>query len=332
MLRDPAARKPGQNSPVSLANNHNPRRQRTASLTALFTQKMIFLWLRGTGEMPPQEEESQMLFGAYVDHSGADGPNAAVPGVTCVREHLYQLDSAGKWVWPPLNGPIPQKWPAPPSYAPDARWFLTIYPNPDELLAGTLDSQINDFLADAPAYSSLTAYAEADGDMNGVPQWQPLGLTKDKLFEIHTHLHSLTIGTHVRYGPVVCGFGAESASYCPPGMDFYGLDIYDSPGSLMDKLDQWSANTAKQVGVTTPTLAIAETNTNVPAERPAWFKAVFAWLKSYESRGGSVRCMCSYWNPGGPLSGPWLPDDTAVTSALQAICKLAHNEKDPSEP
>lgn len=273
-----------------------------------------------------------MLFGAYVDHSEASGPNAAVPGVTCIRQHLYQFDSAGAWVWPPLDGPIPQSWPAPPRYAPGARWFLTIYPNPDDLLAGRLDSRIRDFLANAPSYSSLTAYAEADGRPDGVPQWEPLGLTKDKLLEIHRHMHSLTAGTPVRYGPVVCGFVADSATYCPTGMDFYGLDIYDAPGSLMDKLDQWHANTAGHVGVAMPPLAIAETNTNVPARRPAWFKAIFAWLKSYESRGGSVSCMCTYWNPGGPLSGPWLPDDTAVIDTLRAISRLAHDERDAAEP
>ncbi|HSZ39129.1 MAG TPA: hypothetical protein VK817_04145 [Trebonia sp.] len=275
---------------------------------------------------------SWMLFGGYADHDGAGGPNGAVPGVTCVRQHLYEFDSAGKWRWPPVNGPVPPAWPASPAYAPDARWFFTIYPNPDQLLAGRLDARIRDFLADAPPYSSLTAYAEADGRPDGVPQWEPLGLTVDKLLDIHRHMFSLTTGTNVGYGPVVCGFGADSAAYCPPGMDFYGLDIYDAPGSLPGKLDQWRANTARQVGTDLPTLALAETNTNVPARRPTWFKAVFSWLKSYESRGARVRCMCTYWNPGGPLSGPWLPDDTTVIGTLRAIAQLAHDERDGDEP
>ena len=67
-------------------------------------------------------------------------------------------------------------------------------------------------------------------------------------------------------------------------------------------------------------LAIAETNSNVEARRPYWFSAVFGWLKSYQlAHAGRALGYWSYWHPGGPLSGPWVPTDTATISALTSI-------------
>jgi hypothetical protein len=47
---------------------------------------------------------------------------------------------------------------------------------------------------------------------------------------------------------------------------------------------------------------------------------VFGWLKAYqvENRGLALGYW-SYWNPGGPLSGPFLPDDTVTIGALNSM-------------
>lgn len=253
-----------------------------------------------------------MLFGSY-DRDAL----SAVPGSNCWRQHLYQFDAAGKWVWPPSNGPIPATWPVPPS---GTVGFYTLYPNADKLLSGQLDTQIRAFLKDAAPWSSLTAYAEADG---GGEQFKAVGIDHAKMMQIHAHMHRLTVGTNVRYGPVLCGFGTTSVSYSPPGMDFYGIDIYDWGRDPILDMDRFLANCRVASGQPSPVLAVAETNTSKPAKRPEWFKQIFTWGKNYELRGGTMRTLLSYFNPGGTLSGPWLPADEKTINAMKAIAVLA---------
>src|ERR1700684_4041944 len=97
-----------------------------------------------------------MLFGAANIHLGALG----IPDVTGYREHLYQM-TAGRIVFPSVNGPIPAAWPTTPA---GGTGFYTLYPNPDQLLAGRLDTTLRAFIGSAPSQGGvLTAYAEADG-------------------------------------------------------------------------------------------------------------------------------------------------------------------------
>jgi hypothetical protein len=72
-----------------------------------------------------------------------------------------------------------------------------------------------------------------------------------------------------------------------------------------------------------PVLAIAETNSNVPAQRPSWFAAVSGWLagSSAENRGRALGYW-SYWRTDagvGSLFGPWLPGEAAKITALTQI-------------
>lgn len=63
-----------------------------------------------------------------------------------------------------------------------------------------------------------------------------------------------------------------------------------------------------------PRITVPETNSPHPRRRPEWFAAVADWLAS---NGG--RRMMSFSKEDGPLSGPWLPDDTATIDALNAL-------------
>ena len=63
-----------------------------------------------------------MLFGAANINLGALG----IPDVTGYREHLYQV-TAGKIVFPSVNGPIPAASQATPA---GVTGFYTIYPSP----------------------------------------------------------------------------------------------------------------------------------------------------------------------------------------------------------
>lgn len=258
-----------------------------------------------------------MLFGSSDIQCVIDVPNSNV-----YRQHLYQHDSQGKWVWPPINGPIPATWPQPIAGNSSVVGFYTLYPHPDSLLAGKLDASIKTLVKSAPPKSMLTAYAEADGDAAAGGQFAPLGLTPAKLQAVHARMHALCANAHVRYGSVTCGYIASSLGWSAPGLDFYGLDIYEPcPPGIMNALNEWRENvTAFQPD---PLLCIAETNTSTPARRPFWFSAIFGWLKAYDQTGGRVPAMCTYWNPGGPLSGPWLPGDEATIEALTSIGRAA---------
>jgi hypothetical protein len=243
-----------------------------------------------------------------------------VPSATAYREHLYHM-ADGKMVWPSVNGPIPATWPALPA---GKVGFYTIYPNPDKLLAGELDTALRAFIGSAPAQGGvLTAYAEADASPGGGGQFAPLGLTQAKLHQVHAHLQALCHGSRVKYGAVFCGVSPASVAFAVPGLDFYALDWYDTWNpALFEALSQWRRSVSAIQP--SPVLAIAETNSKVPARRPYWFSAVFGWLKGYQlENGGRALGYWSYWNPIGPLSGPWLPNDTATIATLNSMSQDA---------
>lgn len=239
-----------------------------------------------------------------------------VPSANAYRQHLYEMVN-GKVAWPSVNGPIPPAWPALPA---GKVGFYTVYPNPDQLLAGELDTRLRALIGSAPAQGGvLTAYAEADASPGSGGQFAPLGLSKDKLHQVHAHLRALCHGSRVKYGAVFCGVAPAHVSFGIPGLDFYALDWYDTADPpLFQALDQWRRNTGALQR--SPVLAIAETNSSIPARRPYWFSAVFGWLKGYQlENGGRALGYWSYWHPLGPLSGPWLPDDSATIAALNSI-------------
>jgi hypothetical protein len=183
----------------------------------------------GAGHITKITKECTLLFGAAnVDLW------EYVPSANAYREHLYQLNN-GVMVWPSINGPIPAAWPTLPA---GKVGFYTIYPNPTQLLAGELDTQLKAFINSAPAQGGvLTAYAEADANPGSGGQFAPLGLTQDVLYKVHAHLLDLCKGT-----------------------------------------------------------------------------------KRYQmAHPDEVLGYWSYWHGGGPLSGPWLPDDTATIAALTSI-------------
>jgi hypothetical protein len=264
-----------------------------------------------TGHITKITKERALLFGAAnVDLW------EYVPSANAYREHLYQM-ADGKMVWPSINGPIPAAWPTLPA---GKVGFYTIYPNPTQLLAGDLDTALKAFINSAPAQGGvLTAYAEADANPGAGGQFASLGLTQDILYRVHAHLQGLCKGTTVKYGAVFCGVSQENVAFAIPGLDFYALDWYDSwQPPLFEALNEWALNVSALQPY--PVLAIAETNSSVEARRPFWFTAVYGWLRSYQvAHPDEVLGYWSYWHGGGPLSGPWLTDDTATIAALTSI-------------
>lgn len=73
------------------------------------------------------------------------------------------------------------------------------------------------------------------------------------------------------------------------------------------------------------TISVTETNckcegsceTTYMSDRKCYFNEIASRLANQTRRG--PRCFLTFWNPTGPLSGPWLPGDTATINALKNI-------------
>jgi hypothetical protein len=255
----------------------------------------------------PAGAQRRLVIGA--DEGWYTRVHAAVPAVSCRR------------VYVPGHNDIPRQWPS----TPNARTALvSIRPVPADLLAGRLDAPIRAFLRTAPPGSALTAWHEA-GNLAGYPSW----ITAPAMRAVHARMHRLCQPTHVRYGPILCMHPASMPPWMVPGLDWYGLDIYDWPefrhpdgtlnitGALYPRLDQWRAVIAHLTKKPAPVLNICETNSSRPGYRPQWFTAVAQWM----SRNGGHR-MLTYWSHAHHDAGPWNPRDTAVINSLAHAARL----------
>ena len=226
-----------------------------------------------------------------------------VPAASCRRVYFPEYNY------------IPRHWPSTRS----ARTTLvSIRPVPADLLAGRLDHRIKEFLHTAPGGSELTAWHEA-GNLAGYPSY----ITAPTMRAVHAHMHRLCRHTHVRYGPVLCMHPKSMPPWMVPGLDWYGLDIYDwlefrhsdgtlnINGALYPRLDQWRAVIQQLTKTKVPKLNICETNSPRVEYRPQWFSAVAEWM----GRNGGQRVL-TYWSHGHNDAGPWLPHDTAVIRSL----------------
>jgi hypothetical protein len=188
-------------------------------------------------------------------------------------------------------------WPVMPDGLPA---LLSMRPDPALLLAGKLDAQITGMLNTAPADSMLTAWHEANVDGTG--------LDAPTARKVHSHMLALCkrVAPQIPYG-VITTMGA-SASWAIEGLGFYGIDLYDihgttDPGSTLDRMSRFPPG---------PRL-VAETNSSDVTHRPAWFREVYEWHARHHGL-----AMLTFWNPTGPLSGPWV-DDPATIYALRRI-------------
>jgi hypothetical protein len=216
---------------------------------------------------------------------------------------------------------IPKGWPAKES-APEARPLLSIRPVPDDLLAGRLDEGLRAWIAEAPPGVRLVTWHEAS-NLAGYPDY----VKAPAMSAVHEYMHNLCRGSNVRYGSIICAVPSQTKSWMGTGLDWYGLDIYDFPGGqfrnwlggisktkLFDRLDDMLATCRELSGRDSPEIDICETNSPRPHYRAQWFELLAEWMAA---NGG--RCIETFWNPTGGLSGPWLPDDKRTIDALRSI-------------
>lgn len=200
--------------------------------------------------------------------------------------------------------------------------LMSVYPDLGDLFAGRLDTQIRGMIAGAPPGSMLNAWHE----VLSLP-YQQRYLTPYNVYQMHRKMYSLCQGSNVTYG---CLLGGGDLTYLmryvPPGLGYYGLDLYGNLGLRLQPrwahpINRWIqfrelARTKDKSGY--PWLVIGETNCPDEASRPAWFKLIASLMKDY---GAHAKALMTFWSAhDAGLSGPWDPTDKATISALRSIC------------
>ncbi len=216
---------------------------------------------------------------------------------------------------------IPTVWPSKTS-VPDAKVTLSLRPVPADLLAGRLDARLKSFIASAPPGVKLSAWHEAS-NLPGYPDF----INAPTMSAVHAHMQALCRGSNVRYGSIICAVPSRTKAWMGANLDWYGLDVYDfgegqfrswngkiSKSKLFARLDDMLATCRDLSGNDSPQIDICETNSPRLAHRADWFTMLAEWL-----HGNGGRCLQTFWNPTGSLSGPWLPDDVQTINALRSI-------------
>lgn len=252
-----------------------------------------------------------MIIGA--NHDTFPALAGAVPGVTGRRIYCARRDT---WpaTWPALAGTVTAD-------------VLSIRPTPVSLLAGEHDTSLKHLISSAPYGSRLTCWHEAGSlaEYSAMPDITPANITA-----VHQHMWKLCMGTGVGYGAILCMPPQQMSPWLPPGLHWYGLDIYDWPEfhwrntasirtrALYNRLDYWAATVEAINGDTNCDLLICETNSHYPQHRPQWFTSVAEWALDVGAAG-----MLTFWHAAGAASGAWDSADTATIAALRAAAEAS---------
>jgi hypothetical protein len=232
-----------------------------------------------------------------------------VPGLRGVRIYGLQPDGPEK-----ETDRIAKTWPTPP-VAKAGPICYSIYPVPEHVFNGDLHDALGKLIASAPPGSYLTTWHEA----LSLPY--PSYVTSDNMHKLHAYMNAMTHGTNVTYGSVFGGGDlAKLFKSVPPNLGFYGLDLYGNEGihKGMARLEEF-IKLAKPKDTKTPgypKFMIPECNTPKKAERPEWFNSVCGRMHRYGAHSIGV---LTFWNPAGPLSGPWEPKDKKTVAAMNDI-------------
>lgn len=239
--------------------------------------------------------------------SGVQYPG--VPGLRGVRVYGLKPDGPGD-----DTDRIAETWPVPP-VAKAGPVVYSIYPVPDHVFNGDLSDALKKLIASAPPESYLTTWHEA----LSLPY--PSYITSENMRKLHAHMNAITQGTNVTYGSIFGGGDiATLFKSVPPNLGFYGLDLYGNEGieEGLARLEQF-ITLAKPKDTKTPgypKLMIPECNTPKQAQRPDWFESVCLRMHVYGAHSIGV---LTFWNPAGPLSGPWDPKDRKTIAAMNDI-------------
>ncbi len=218
---------------------------------------------------------------------------------------------------------IPTVWPSKET-VPDAKVTLSLRPVPDDLLSGRLDSKLKPFIESAPPGVKLSAWHEA----SNLPGYRGVDFVNARnMSAVHEYMQNLCRGSNVSYGSIICAVPSQTKAWMGTNLDWYGLDVYDfnegqfrsflggiNKARLFARLDDMRRTCQELSGQDSPQIDICETNCPRPRYRADWFSMLAEWMAA----NGGERILL-FWNPNGPLSGPWLDNDGKTIDALRTI-------------
>lgn len=262
------------------------------------------LAIAGAAGLTSAPTPPRLMFGS--NRSAFPSFNTAIPRGVAVRVY-YDAENQ-----------FPAGW---PNRLPGAWMTLSLRPNPGDLLAGKLDSQLKAIIDSAPAHSELTFWHE---NTTGNPLGYPSYVNNPRAALLMQHYgQSLCSGTKVRFGVITCGPVGQQAGWIAPGLDWYGDDLYDFPrlrnpdgtlnqAKIYARLDANLQTWRKRSGQHRPSLRICETNSPHDSHRKNWFTWLAQWMAAHNGRR-----ILTYWNPdrglaNNGLSGPWPPTQNVV--------------------
>lgn len=205
---------------------------------------------------------------------------------------------------------IPTSWPGPgsaPIPAGATLSAISIKPDIDAVLSGSLDDALTAFARLVPAGAMITCWAEGERANEEHTASQIVGL--------HEHVYPIfkAASPNCLYGQTVTTYSATNGrltSFVVPGLDYYGLDCYpvsdtDTPAANLGA----AVSQIEAAGASGP-WAIMELNSQ-PGNRADWFNSAWAWAKSV-----NALTFLTYW---GADPYAWDPSDTETIDALTAI-------------
>jgi hypothetical protein len=192
--------------------------------------------------------------------------------------------------------------------------------NPDIklLLAGKLDGALRQYARTVPAGQAVTAWHEAECRHRGL-SWQTV-----QAIQSHAHKVLKSENPHLRYVQIVAAcsyyYRSDFKRCLSPHVDALYMDAYQTKArpSIAETFGAPLKAMRQAVG-SHMHIGIAETNSNIKANRPAWFSD--AWRFACDEGFG---IMFTYWRK--PILGrtahiEWDPHDAATIKVLRGIVK-----------
>lgn len=244
---------------------------------------------------------------------------------------------------------VPSVWPSLPVTTPtipfinDVSLCVSIYPLVYTLLQGGYDAQLASFMSTAKVREMLAPWHEASNTINGTPgkiDGSGTRITPRLAMAMQTYLYNFaktgsgtTTPTPAQIQDPVykCAIGAIeigqwsfASEWMAPGLDFYGMDLYQGNFSdPIEPLEQWREQVygSSSVEGYSPdaTIAICECNCRTAQEslRPCFFSKAANWVWNQSNRG--ARSFLCFWGGTQGLGGPWDPSDHATITELAKI-------------
>lgn len=259
---------------------------------------------------------------------------------TCtVNKHVPCLEPTGFRFYlnnRPFPGPVPKKWPVLSNVtgkaAHAAHAVVSIRPDLDKLLEGSLDEALIAFMQTAPGGPTSLLGLWHEASTNGPAGVYKGKITPAKLVAAQSHVQALAKDPknkiNVKVGAIetVPISQNKAQMYMAPGLDFYACDIYDNkqgtakPYELLGAFKHACDTLNAKHGFGPATIGVTEANSRFSRRRPFWFHTTWSWM---QTRGftSNTSCFLTFWRTRSGESGAWDNFDNATIRTLNSIFK-----------